>query len=255
MRPLRFSALICSLLAVSSLPAQPPREPEHGDRPHGSVTFYEHANYTGASLTLRPGESLADLSHVLFSNGAPCNDRISSIRIEGGLTVRVYRDARFRGGELKVKRDQRDLGRSESDWNDAISSIRVSGDSGPPEPDRPGREDMARYDKIIERAYLDVLQRPVDPSGLRSYRQHMIEDRWSDQDVRRALRESEEFRQLAGNIVMKVYRDLLDRAPSSSEARMYRNRMVRDRWTEEDVRSAVKQTPEYRDRLRHGGGH
>ncbi len=49
-------------------------------------------------------------------------------------------------------------------------------------------------DKIIRRAYLDVLGREVDPSGLNQYRKAIIDKGWTEGDVRDDLRRSAEFK-------------------------------------------------------------
>jgi Domain of unknown function (DUF4214) len=47
---------------------------------------------------------------------------------------------------------------------------------------------------IVRRAYLDVLGREPDPSGMREYSSRVMWDGWSEADVRRALRASAEYR-------------------------------------------------------------
>lgn len=261
MRAFRFPAWLLSLTAAATLFAgddhdrnsdRDRRGPDRGPR----VTFYEHADFRGASFTLEPGDDVENLTRVRLSNGADANDRISSIRIDGGLTVLVYRDARFRGGVLRLTHDVRNLAESERDWNDTISSVRFERFGGRPppsgRPDRDDRADWKRYDQIIERAYRDILLRAPDESGLRSYRTRMIEDKWSEQQVREALRRTEEFRIVAERIVAKAYRDLLGREPDAGGGRMFRDRILRDNWTEEDVRNAIRKSPEYRERQHHG---
>lgn len=254
MRAFRIPACLAALLGALTLNADDRRDDHGPDRErHGParVTFYEHADFSGASFTLGPGETIQNLDRVRFSNGVPANDRISSIQIDGDLTVLVYRDARFRGGVLRLTHDVRNFAASERDWNDTISSLRIERGGRPPSPGRPDRDDWSRFDKIIDRAYRDLLQRPPDESGLRSYRTRMIEDNWSDQDVRESIRRSPEFKIVAERIVAKAYRDLLGRDPDEGGGRMFRDRILRDRWTEEDVRNAIRNSPEYRNRPHH----
>jgi hypothetical protein len=52
-------------------------------------------------------------------------------------------------------------------------------------------------DKIIRRAYLDVLGREVDPSGLNQYRKVIIDKGWTEGDVKDDLRRSAEYKNRA----------------------------------------------------------
>ncbi len=53
-------------------------------------------------------------------------------------------------------------------------------------------------ERIVCRAYLDVLGREVDPEGLRHFRTNLLEKNWTEVDVRDALRNSEEYRKSGG---------------------------------------------------------
>jgi hypothetical protein len=223
---------------------------DHNDRRRrGRVTFFEHADFRGGSITLEVGDSVENLAGVPLSNGVSANDRISSVQIDGPVEVTVYRDARYRGEKLRLLRDVRNLAQGAHPWNDMISSIRV-------EYRRPGadREEQARMDQQIERAYRDVLQRAADTAGLRSYRTRLIEDNWNEEDVRNALRKTEEYRSVVSRIVAKAYREILGRDPDSEGAHNYSEHMLRDRWTEEDVRDSLKKSEEARNRGRRNGG-
>jgi hypothetical protein len=136
MRAFRLPALLLCLTCLAAFAAPGDRDRDDkrdGDRDrHGPgpdrrprVTFYEHADFRGASFTLEAGEDAPNLTRMNFFHGPNANDRISSIRIEGGATVLVFRDARFRGGMLRLTHDVHNLSEIERGWNDAISSIRV----------------------------------------------------------------------------------------------------------------------------------
>ena len=47
---------------------------------------------------------------------------------------------------------------------------------------------------IVRRAYQSVLKRDPDPAGMASYKARVVRDRWSQFDVERELRKSDEFR-------------------------------------------------------------
>jgi len=105
-------------------------------------------------------------------------------------------------------------------------------------------------DKVIRRAYEDILHREPDQEGLRNYRTEMIDNGWTEQDVRQALRKSTEHDSVsqssADRIVKRAYQDILGRDPDYSGLVQYRNRIVNDGWDEHDVREALRKSPEFR---------
>lgn len=112
-------------------------------------------------------------------------------------------------------------------------------------------------EKVIQRAYEDILDRKPDSKGLRLYRSRMIDDDWTEQDVREALRSSPEYAQnrqdSADRIVRRAYEDIFNREADSGGLRMYRAKILDDGWDEQDVRRALKKSPEYRQRNRISG--
>ena len=106
-------------------------------------------------------------------------------------------------------------------------------------------------EKVIRRAYDDILHREPDADGLRLYRSRMIDDGWSESDVREALRESPEYasrsREFAEEIVRRAYQDVLGREPDAASGG-YVDRILRDHWTEEDVARELRNSDEYRNK-------
>jgi hypothetical protein len=47
---------------------------------------------------------------------------------------------------------------------------------------------------IVRRAYQNVLGRDPDPAGMSSYKVRVTRDRWTQSDVERELRKSDEYR-------------------------------------------------------------
>lgn len=122
------------------------------------------------------------------------------------------------------------------------------------------RSDYRRHEdpeKVIRRAYEDILDREPDRDGLRLYRSRMIDDDWTEQDVREALRSSPEYakhrQESADKIVRRAYEEIFDREPDSRGLRMYRSKVLNQGWDEQDVRRALKKSPEYRERNRISG--
>jgi hypothetical protein len=111
-------------------------------------------------------------------------------------------------------------------------------------------------DRIVRRAYQDVLGREADASGLRNYRRRITEDDWSEDDVRDALRRSPEYRQKntmtrerAEEVVRQAYRSVLEREPDAG-SRGYVDRVLREGWTEQDVARELRKSDEYRAKNR-----
>jgi hypothetical protein len=217
-----------------------------GDIPRDGACFYRDVDYRGPYFCLGGNDELESLP-----NGV--SDNVSSIRLFGRAEVRAFKDSRFGGESVYLRSDARDL--RVGDWNDTISSVQVrrSGGGraggGPPFGGGP-----ANVEQIVRRAYQDVLQREPDPAGMRTYRSRMIDDGWTEQDVRQALRESPEFRELntmtmakAQDIVRQAYLSVLKREPDEG-ARGYVEAVYRRTMTREQVERELRNSPEYRNR-------
>ncbi len=213
--------------------------------PRDGICFYEDRDYRGDYFCARTGESFDSLP-------AGMNDRISSIRIFGRAEVTVFSDYDFRGRSSRFESDVRNL-RGEN-WNDRISSVRVQearGGRGRDESRSSGRY-RGDPDRIVRRAYEDILNREPDTDGLRLYRSRIIDEGWSESDVREALRKSPEYREKhtmtrekAEDIVRRAYLSVLKREPDAG-SRGYVDRVLRDKWTQQDVERELRNSPEYR---------
>jgi hypothetical protein len=181
------------------------------------------------------------------------NDRISSIRIFGRADVRVYRDTRFRGESLRLRSNVADL--EDEGFDDAISSIRTEGRSfggG----SNGGRSGSQNPELIVQRAYQDILERDPDPAGLRIYRSHIIDEGWTEQDVRADLRKSQEYRERttmtrskAEEIVRQAYMTVLKREPDAG-SQGYVDAIFRKKMSREELERELRNSPEYRNRAR-----
>ena len=219
-----------------------------GQPPAAGACFYENVDFQGDYFCVRAGDVVESLPRDM-------NDRISSIRTFGRVEVSVFQDSQFNGRAARFE-DVNDLRRQ--GWNDRISSIRVEtlggfgrrddrGGSG-------GRGNQA--DRLVRRAYQDVLNREPDAEGMRVYRSRVIDEGWTEQQVREALRNSPEYRTNAGaargmtreratEIVRRAYLSVLNREPDAG-AQGYIDGVMRQGWTEEDVARELRRSPEYR---------
>jgi hypothetical protein len=220
-------------------------------RPRDGVCFYENPDFRGDYFCLRAGEDLRSLPSDM-------NDRISSLRIYGRAEVEVYKDGSFKGKSARFDGDVRDL--RLDIWNDRISSVRVRSGPGYGGSSSYGGGGVIRerapqdVDRIVRRAYRDLLDREPDSAGMRLYRDHIVEDGWSEAQVREAIRSSPEYRQKstmtrakAEQIVRSAYVSVLGREPDSG-SRGYVDRVMREGWTRQDVERELRRSAEYRSR-------
>ena len=233
-----------------------------GATPNAGACFYEDVDFRGDYFCVRAGEEIESLPRDM-------NDRISSIRTFGrGVEVMVYQDPRFTGRSSRFE-DASNL--VSQGWNDRISSIRVEyGNVGFGRRDNRDNRDFRglggiggggrEADRIVRRAYQDVLNREPDTEGLRVYRSRIIDDGWTEQQVREALRDSPEYRanvrgnpgsrgamtrERAAEVVRRAYLSVLNREPDAG-AEGYIEQVVRQGWTEEDVARELRRSPEFR---------
>jgi hypothetical protein len=234
---------IAMALAAGLLASAPALAQDYGRHTVGEgACFYYDADYRGRSFCVEAGDESRSIPDGL-------EDRISSIRIFGRVEVTVYKDKRLKGDSRRFDRDVRNL--RDEGWNDRISSLSVDrrhggfgGGYGP----RPPYGDP---DRIVRRAYEDVLGRQPDADGLRLYRSRMIDDGWTEAQVRDALRNSAEYREKATmtypkaqEMVRAAYRNVFNREPDSA-SRGYIDKVLRDHWTQADVERDLRKSPEY----------
>jgi hypothetical protein len=107
-----------------------------GPTPSGQgATIYIHADFTGVSQALN--RDVADLGKV----EGPCthgaegekptwSDCMSSVHVEAGWTVTLYRDDDFKGASVTLTADSPNLsalpGPCDGSFNDCVSSIRIA---------------------------------------------------------------------------------------------------------------------------------
>jgi hypothetical protein len=109
-------------------------------------------------------------------------------------------------------------------------------------------------DRIVRRAYRDVLHREPDAEGLRNYRRGVMDEGWTEAEVRAALRKSPEYRDRnhmtrarAEDIVRQAYLSVLGREPDAN-SRGYVDGVMREHWSQEEVERQLRRSDEYRTR-------
>jgi hypothetical protein len=242
--PGRFTYLVFAVGVLSVGPAAAFAQEWDGPTPRDGACFYMDSNYRGRYFCVE-----ADEDYSTIPSGA--NDKISSIRLFGDVRVTVYSDGRFRGDSRQFDTSVRNL--DLEDFNDVISSLKVKANTYGGGWGSGGRS-RENPDTIVRRAFQDILGRDPDPVGLRTYRSHIIDDGWTEQQVRQALRNSAEYREQntmtwekAEEIVRRAYLSTLRREPDPA-SRAYVEKVFRERWTQQDVERELRKSPEYRER-------
>lgn len=214
----------------------------HEREPRDGACFYRDADFRGEYFCLESGRTVGELPHDI-------NDAISSVRIFGRAEVFVYQDRRLSGRSLRLDHNTGNLRRE--GWNDLVSSLEVrSARGGDPANryERPGASSR-EVERVVTRAYQDLLGRNPDQAGMRIYRSHMIDDGWTEGQVRDALRKSPEYQKVsvarAHEVVRKAYLNVLKREPDAA-ASGYTNKVLREHWTQADIERELRKSPEYR---------
>jgi hypothetical protein len=232
----------CLALLAAAAPAAAGQRWGRERTPRDGACFYKDPDFRGDYFCVRDGDGYDALPKGM-------NDEISSIRIFGRVEVTIFKDVRFQGRSSRFGGDVPDLERE--GWDDTISSIRVRAGGGG---GNRYRGSSADADRAIRRAYEDILNRQPDAEGLRLYRSRMLDDGWSESQVREALRSSPEYREKsvmtyakAQDIVRRAYLAVLRREPDAG-SQGYVERVMRERWTQQDVERELRKSSEYRER-------
>jgi hypothetical protein len=183
------AALAGLVIGIAMLAAPASAQPRWGRArtPRAGACFYRDAGYRGDYFCLEAGESVSSMPRGM-------NDAISSIQTFGDVEVEVYQDDVYRGRAKRFESSVRNLG--DDGWNDRLSSVRVSrrGDGRDrDERRRSVRMTQAAAEDIVRRAYQSVLKRDPDPAS-RGFLDRVLNDGWSQVDVERELRNSDEYK-------------------------------------------------------------
>lgn len=243
-----------------------------------AVVFYAEPNFQGEALRVEAGAQVEDLATLRRVNQESWRGAISSVRIEGGARATVASAPGFRGERLEIAVSIPDLyahPRGGQTWDRAIAAIQVHGQTRPPnppvspervpgpvvvvtpppppprvvivEPARP-RIDRRTAERMVEHAFREVLDRPADPTGLRTYRERVMQEGWSQQEVIQQLQRSPEARAIQPEpAIRKMYREVLGREADPAGLAHYRAKW-REGWTQGQIREDLRRSQEGRGR-------
>jgi hypothetical protein len=249
------------------------------------VTFYTEPNFKGEALTVEAGASVENLDRMTrTATQRPWSYAISSVRVEGAARATVFSGPGYSGERLEVSRDIADLYGVQrgvdvgATWDRVIASVTVTGPQrvvvtqpapvtrppieqpttvyvvptpAPPPPVvvrevHPPRLDRREAEAIVHRAYREVLNRPADPEGLRTYRDRLLHEGWSEKRIIEQLQRSSEARAVnADDAIRQAYLDVLGREPDASGLASYRAKW-RAGWTQGQIRDDLRRSQEGR---------
>ncbi|WP_221028819.1 peptidase inhibitor family I36 protein [Actomonas aquatica] len=211
------------------------------------VTLYEYRDFKGEHITLT--RSSPDLEDISLSDGVEdWDNNLSSVIVREASGGRRDRD-RWTGRDDDRGRGHddhdRDYGRGDggqggNDWrNDGWGRDR----------ERDRIEQRRQTERVVKRAYVDVLGREPDAQGLNTY-VGIVEDRgWTEERLRRELTRSVEYRTVVvPRRITEIYRELLKREPDPAGLKFYTDRVVRADWTFTRVEDALRKSPEYKSK-------
>jgi hypothetical protein len=188
------------------------------------VTFYTEPNFKGEALTVEAGASVANLDTMMRPSKRPWTFAISSVRVEGAARAIVHTGPDFTGDRLEIVRDIPDLfgerrpKSARGTWDRSIVSISVLG----PQP-------IVATPAVVEppptRVY--VAPPPPLPPPVREVRPTYT-------------------RREADAMIERAYRDVLNRAPDSDGLRHYRERLMREGWSERQLVQTLQRSAEAR---------
>ena len=243
-----------------------------------AVVFYAEPNFQGEALRVEAGARVADLAMLRRANQDSWRGAISSVRIEGTARATVASAPGLRGELLEIGTSIPDLyafPRGGQTWDRAIAAIQVHGQTRGPapaadpervpgpvvvvppppppprvvivEPARP-RIDRRTAERMVEHAFREVLDRPADPTGLRTYRERVMQEGWSQQEVIQQLQRSPEARAIqAEPAIRRLYREVLGRDADPAGLAHYRAKW-REGWTQGQIREDLRRSQEGRGR-------
>ncbi|MBM3864997.1 MAG: DUF4214 domain-containing protein [Verrucomicrobia bacterium] len=243
-----------------------------------AVVFFTEPNFQGEALRVEAGARVEDLATLRRANQQPWRGAISSVRIEGAGRATVASAPGLRGERLEIAASIPDLysqpmGRQT--WDRAIAAIEVRGPNyAPPaptdpnqgpaslvfvpalpppprlvivEPPRP-RIDRRTAERMVEHAYREVLDRPADSTGLRTYRDRLMHEGWSEREVIQQLQRSPEARAIQPEAaIRRMYREVLGRAADPAGLAHYQAKW-REGWTQGQIREDLRRSQEGRGR-------
>lgn len=269
--------LVWFMAAATAALAQQPLSPNR-------VTFYSEPNFKGESIVVEAGASVPSFARMTRANQQSWLFAISSVKIDGDARAMLYSGEGLSGQRVEIASSIADLyavprsGDPGATWDRSVAGVTVTGSrpivvspppppvqvetrppttvyvvpQRPPPPPPPPRYqyDRRAAETVVTRAYREVLGRNPDANGLRNYRDRLMREGWSEQQLIEQLQRSDEARGInADAAITRIYREVLGRDPDPAGLAHYRAKW-RDGWTQGQIRDDLRRSDEARRRRR-----
>lgn len=225
-------ALVASWVAAVSVSAQPnSTRPLSPDR----VTFYSEPNFKGHALTVEAGANVPNLATMQREGAAAWAHAISSVQIEGAAKAVVYSGASFQGDRMELIQSTPDLYDQRrgagATWDRSIASVSVVGPARTVTPARvvtaPTHSPIPPLPEPPPPRTIIVMPASPPPPPVR------VQPRISVYE--------------ADAMVRRAYREVLARNVDPEGLRLYRERILRDGWTEGHIIADLQRSHEARN--------
>ncbi len=180
------------------------------------VTFYTEPNFKGEALAIEAGAAVENLDRMRRSTQQPWTYAISSVKVEGAARAVVYSGPNFSGERLEIASSISDLygtprpAEAGATWDRCIASISVAGPSRPASTTLP----PVQYEPAPPPRAVHVVPTPATPPPRVVAPRPMYDPRTVDLVIQRA------------------FRDVLGRAADPEGLRHYRQKLLREGWSE-----------------------
>lgn len=195
------------------------------------VTFYSEPGFQGESLVVEAGAAVENLARLNRPGQLTWAESISSLRVEGSAQAQIFSGAGFSGDTVILTTSIPDLygesrGRTAGpNWDRAINSVRVMGAAVVAGPTAPLPAPMERPPVTI---FVTPPPPPPPPVVVVTPARPRLDPRTADL------------------IIQRAYREVLDRGPDPEGARLYRQRLMQEGWSERQVIEHLQRSSEAR---------
>jgi hypothetical protein len=229
-QPSLLRLLLAALFATGLMTSASAQSPGTGNVGPNRVTFYTEPGYQGEALVVEAGAAVENLERLTRQGRQSWAGAISSVRIDGAAQAHLFSEPGFSGDAIILATSIPDLyaesrGRTSGpNWDRAIAAVRVTGPatiaSAPPPP------------PVMERPPTTVFVTPPPPPPpavvVVTPARPRLDPRTADL------------------IVQRAYREVLDRGPDPEGARLYRQRLMQEGWSERQVIEHLQRSSEAR---------
>lgn len=190
------------------------------------VTFYSEPNFKGDALAFEPGAAMENLDRLHRAGDRVWALAISSVRVEGTVKAVVYAGPNFSGDRLEITRSIPDLygegrGTSGTTWDRSIASLTVTGPvrvvSAPP----PGRNSPPPSTVYVVPGPGPRLPGPPERRIIYTVR-------------------------TADLLIQRAYREVLARGADPAGLQHYRQKLLREGWSERQLIEDLQRSSEAR---------